>query len=174
MADNDASPHGLSANAGHAKLLSLSELLPAERIKFGVKVDNWQEAVRAAGQLLLDTGAVTPGYIDAMIKVAEELGPYIAIAPGIALPHAATESGAKQTALSLVKLAEPINFGNVDNDPVRLVFGLSAIDNKAHIVAMQALAEVFLSKDLVNQLFGAESSSAVIAIFHQVEQMLDR
>ena len=160
-------------NGNADKPLALSELLPNYRIRLEVKVATWQDAVREAGKLLFESGAVAYEYIEAMVKVGEELGPYIVIAPGIALPHAAIEAGAKQTALSLIKLAEPINFGNPDHDPVRLVFGLSAIDKKAHIVALQALARLFLSKELVNQLFNANSIEAVIETFHQAEAVLN-
>jgi mannitol/fructose-specific phosphotransferase system IIA component (Ntr-type) len=154
------------------KIPSLVELLPGERIRLGVQVSNWQDAVREAGRLLFEGGAVTSGYIAAMVKVAEDLGPYIAIAPGIALPHAASEAGAIQTALSLVKLSVPVNFGNPDNDPVRVVFGLSAIDKEAHMGALQTLAELFLSKDLMAQLFDAESVGSVIEVFQKAESVL--
>ncbi len=174
MADHDVGGQTPAGGQGMEKTFSLPELLPSERIRLDVKVDNWRDAIRAAGQLLYDAGAVTHEYIEAMIKVAEDLGPYIAIAPGIALPHAATEAGAKQTALSLVKLADPVYFGNPDNDPVRLVFGLSAMDNKTHIVALQALAELFLSKDLMNQLFNAESVGSVVEILQHAEKMLNK
>lgn len=173
MAGSDAGTHGPPAGqSGTDKFPSLLELLPRERIRLGVEAGTWQEAIRAAGKLLLDSGAVTGDYIEAMVKVAEELGPYIAIAPGIALPHAASEAGAKRTALSLVKLAVPVNFGNPDNDPVQLVFGLSAVDKQAHIVALQTLAELFLSKELMDQLFGAESVGSVIQIFQQAQTIL--
>ena len=173
MAENLVAHQSPSENGKTTKLASLSELLPRERIRLNVQAANWQEAIRAAGKLLFDTGAVTADYTEAMIKVAEELGPYIVIAPGIALPHAATESGAKQSALSMIKLSVPIYFGNPDNDPVKLVFGLSAIDNKVHMLALQALAKLFQSKYLVSQLFKAESVGSVIEIIHQAEEMLD-
>jgi len=165
--------HGGAKNIHTNKPLSLSELLPRERIKLDVEVNSWQEAIRETGKLLFMSGAVTSEYIEAMVNVAEELGPYIVIAPGIALPHAATEAGAKRTALSLVKLVDPIYFGNPDNDPVQLVFGLSAIDKKVHIGALQALAELFLSKDLVNQLFKAENVNSVIETFQQAERLIN-
>jgi mannitol/fructose-specific phosphotransferase system IIA component (Ntr-type) len=158
---------------GNKRLRSLTELLPSQRIRLNVEVNTWQEAIREAGKLLCASDSVTPEYIEAMIKVAEELGPYLVIAPGIALPHAATEAGAKQTALSLIKLATPINFGNPDHDPVRLVFGLAAIDKKAHMTALQTLARLFMSKELVNQLFNADSVNAVIDVFHQAEAVLN-
>jgi mannitol/fructose-specific phosphotransferase system IIA component (Ntr-type) len=173
MAEHLVSAQDASSKGNTDRLLSLSELLPRERIKLDVRINTWQDAIREAGKLLFDSGAVTYEYIEAMVKVAEELGPYIVIAPGIALPHAATKSGAKQTALSLIKLAEPINFGNPDNDPVRLVFGLSAIDKKAHIVALQGLAKLFLSKDLFNQLLNANNTDSVIETFHRAEEVLN-
>ena len=173
MTENPITNQDLSGNKADKKALSLSELLPIERIKLNVKVNNWQEAIRESGKLLFESGAVTMDYIDAMIQVAEELGPYIVIAPGIALPHAATKSGAKQTALSLVKLANPINFGNPDNDPVHLVFGLAAVDKKIHMLALQALAELFLDKGLVNELFKAESTTVILTIFQKAEKMVN-
>jgi mannitol/fructose-specific phosphotransferase system IIA component (Ntr-type) len=173
MAEEYVHAEDPAGNEKITKVLSLRDLLPSERIRLDVKANSWQEAIREAGRLLLASNAVTGEYIEAMIKVAEELGPYIVIAPGIALPHAAVEAGARQTALSLIKLADPINFGNPDNDPVRLVFALSAIDKKAHMVALQTLAKLFLSKDLVNQLMTADKISSIIETFRQAEEALN-
>jgi PTS system ascorbate-specific IIA component len=170
------SPNGSdpkTAGAQPGGHLSLSQLLPTERIALDVKVSTWQEAVRAAGRLLHDTGVVTVEYIEAMVKVAEELGPYIAIAPGIALPHASTEAGARQTGLSFVRLAAPVNFGNPDNDPVRVLFALAAVDKDAHMLALKALAELFLSKDLMAKLAAARDKRAVIGILREAEKMAE-
>jgi mannitol/fructose-specific phosphotransferase system IIA component (Ntr-type) len=172
MKDPSTETPSRSADENVTYQFSLTELLPRERILLDVRAGDWQDAVREAGKLLFETDAVRFEYIEAMIKVAEELGPYIVIAPGVALPHAATEAGAKHTALSLIKLAQPVFFGNPDHDPVRLVFGLAAIDNKAHITALQALAEIFTSKELMEQLFQAESVDAVMQLMQQAEHML--
>lgn len=172
MEDPNTETPSQSIDAGTIKQFSLTELLLPKRIRFGVHAGDWQEAVREAGKLLYETDAVRFEYIEAMIKVAQELGPYIVIAPGVALPHAATEAGAEHTALSLIKLAQPVFFGNPDNDPVRLVFGLAAIDNKAHIMALQALAEIFTSKELMEQLFQAETVDAVVELMQRAEHML--
>ncbi|MCD6355942.1 MAG: PTS sugar transporter subunit IIA, partial [Anaerolineaceae bacterium] len=56
--------------------LSLSDLLPPERIRLNVSASSWQEAIRKAGSLLLETGSITKDFINAMIQTAEELGPY--------------------------------------------------------------------------------------------------
>jgi len=46
-----------------------------------------------AGAFLVDTDAVFPSYVDAMVRAVEELGPYMVVAPGIALAHARPEDG---------------------------------------------------------------------------------
>ncbi|MES0344714.1 MAG: PTS sugar transporter subunit IIA, partial [Anaerolineales bacterium] len=85
-------------------LPSLTELIPTERISLDVEASDWRDAIRISGKSLVDTQIVETRYIEAMIKTAEELGPYIVIAPQIALPHARPEDGALDTGLSLVRL----------------------------------------------------------------------
>jgi mannitol operon transcriptional antiterminator len=154
-------------------LPSLKELIPAERIALDVEASDWQEAIRISGKSLADTKIVEPRYIEAMIKTAEELGPYIVIAPQIALPHARPEDGALGTGLSLVKLRTPLDFGHSDHDPVTLIFGLAAIDKHIHVRALQTLAEVLSTDHLVEKLLKARSVEEVYSIFDQVENIND-
>lgn len=150
-------------------LPSLAELLPPERILAGQIVQDWRAAIRLAGTLLLNSGAITADYIDAMIRSAEELNQYIVIAAGVALPHARPQEGALETAYSLVTLKEPIPFGHPTNDPVYLVFAFSATDKKVHVRAMKALANVLLSDTLVRNLQDASSPDEIHALIARVE-----
>jgi mannitol/fructose-specific phosphotransferase system IIA component (Ntr-type) len=150
-------------------LPSLIELVPPERIAVDVEAADWYEATRIAGQLLLNSGAITPGYIDAMIQTAESLGQYIVIAPGIAMPHARPEDGARQTAMSLVRLKTPLNFGNPDHDPVKLVVALAAVDKQVHVRAMRTLALLLMAQGLVEQLMQAASPEEIYAVFEKAE-----
>ena len=141
--------------------LPLRKMLPRDQIKLDVAADTWQDAIREAGKLLLQADAIQPEYIDAMIQTAEELGPYIVIDKGIAMPHASPDSGAKKTALSLIRLRKPVYFGNPDNDPVHLVFGLSAIDNKLHITAMKSLALMLMDKEKMVRIMSAPDIESI-------------
>ncbi|MHB8807653.1 MAG: PTS sugar transporter subunit IIA [Anaerolineaceae bacterium] len=146
---------------------SLSKALPAEQINLNVSVKDWQEAIREAGYLLLKAYAISPEYIDAMIQTAKELGPYIVIAKGIAMPHASCEAGVKRTALSLVKLAHPVEFGNPDNDPVELVIGLAAVDGKTHMNTMRMLAELIIDQERISRVFTAQTKEEILKIIAQ-------
>jgi mannitol operon transcriptional antiterminator len=155
------------------ELPTLEELLPPSRISLGVEVSNWRAAIVEAGKLLVETDVVDAGYVDAMIRTAEELGPYIVIGPQIALPHARPEDGAKGTGLSLVKLKNPINFGNEDHDPVYLVFGLAAKDKELHVRALQTLAEVLSTKSLFQELMDADKVEDIYRVIQKAEDQQD-
>lgn len=58
--------------------------LAKESIEFGYEAADWRDAVRQAGKLLLNAGAITESYIDAMINMVEAEGAYMLVAPGVA------------------------------------------------------------------------------------------
>ena len=153
------------------ELPSLTKLLTPERVKLDCEVSDWKEAIREAGKLLFQTNAVKHEYIEAMVETAQELGPYIVIAKGIALPHAQPERGAVETALSLVSLNPPIEFGNPTNDPVRIVIGLSAVNEKVHMRALQALAEIFLNDELLEDFMNINSIDSLTEIMKKAQEM---
>lgn len=83
------------------------------------------------------------------------------------MPHASPNAGVKRTALSLVKLATPVEFGNPDNDPVEIVIGLAAIDGKTHVNTMRALAELMIDKERMARLFRAQTKNEIMEILTQ-------
>ena len=125
----------------------LSDLLDEGLIRLGVEASDWEDAVRKAAQPLVDLEMVTEGYVDDIVRGVNVLGPYIVIAPHVALPHARPESGALRPALGVVTLASPVSFGSAENDPVRFLFPLSATDNDGHLGALQALVEMLRAPD---------------------------
>ena len=119
-----------------------------------VSATDRDSAIRASGELLVASGRVTGEYVDQMVAAVEEFGPYIVIAPGIALAHARPSDAVLSTGLSLAVLAEPVEFGS-HNDPVRLVFGLAAKDHDGHMTVLASLAERLTDEDFVNSLLNA-------------------
>ncbi len=122
-------------------------------------------AITLAGDLLVASGRVTPQYTLEMVEVVETHGPYIVIAPGIALAHSKPSDAVIETGLSLVVLAEPIPFGNSANDPVRLVIGLCAVDHHGHLDVMQELAIALSDAEYVNSLLNAVNAEHLRSLF---------
>jgi len=153
-----------------AKALALSKMLAKETIALRLSVGDWQQAVREAGRLLVNAGAVEPRYIEAMIQMVREIGPYIVIAPGIALPHARPEDGVKKACMSLVTLSPPVNFGNKCNDPVKLVIAFGTTDNKTHIDALAELAKLLGDSTKVEGLKRASSPEELLKLINSKEE----
>ncbi len=132
--------------------MSLLEALD-RRILVVDSVDSWESAVAESGRLLLETGCIEERYIGRMVATCRELGPYIAIAPGFAIPHARPEDGARKVCLSLVVVKEGVKFGS-HNDPVYVLVAFSTPDKHSHIKVLQDLAVLLIEKggELVEKL----------------------
>lgn len=139
----------------------LADVLTPETIQLDATAGDWREAIRLAGQLLVDRGDATPEYIDAMIRTVEELGPYMVIAPGIALAHARPGQGVRRVCLSLVRLRNPVSFGNPDNDPVDLVFALGGIDHNSHLDVLAQLTQLLSDEKQVSLIREAQETEIV-------------
>lgn len=129
----------------------ISEIMDESFCRINVTVKDWEDCVRQSGKILLENGCVEQSYIDDMVNVVNEYGPYIVIMPGVCLAHARPEAGAKKIGVSVMTLAEPVYFGNPDNDPVTLVLGLAAIDNNSHLDVIKDAVK-FLSDESIEKI----------------------
>jgi mannitol/fructose-specific phosphotransferase system IIA component (Ntr-type) len=136
--------------------MELKNALKQENILLDVDASDWVEAVRKAGQLMVQLGLVRPSYIDGMIEVIKTLGPYVVIIPGVAMPHARPDQGSIKIGMVLLRLKNPVYFGS-PNDPVDFVIAFSAVDNISHTGMIRELA-LFLARDgIVDKLRNAET-----------------
>jgi PTS system ascorbate-specific IIA component len=146
--------------------LNLAEALSS--IDTQAEAADWRAAIRLAGDGLVAGGATTDVYTDEMIAAVEKHGPYIVIAPGIALAHSRPSPAVLTGGLSWVSLASPVEFGNAANDPVTLVIGLAAVDHNAHLEVMSALAGVLSDSSAVERLNAATTPDDVRAVLGEV------
>jgi ascorbate PTS system EIIA or EIIAB component len=140
---------------------ALSDLLAAGAITIGADAPDWRAAVRAAGDALVEGGATGAAYTDEMIAAVEELGPYMVIAPGIALAHSRPSPAVLRAGISIVTLGHPVAFGHAQNDPVRLVVGLAAPDEEGHVTALSTLAEFLADAARLEALIAARTPDEV-------------
>jgi len=108
-------------------------------------VEDWPQALELCAKPLLDLQVIEPEYVTAIIQQHHTLGPYYVLAPGLAMPHARPEEGAKGLGLSLLKLKQGVSFGAGEFDPVDVIIMLAAPDKNSHIEMISSLAELFSS-----------------------------
>ncbi|PHF59011.1 PTS sugar transporter subunit IIA, partial [Priestia aryabhattai] len=71
-------------------------------------VENWPQALELCARPLLEMNVISPEYVTAIVEQHHKLGPYYVLAPGLAMPHARPEEGAKGLGLSLLKLKQGV------------------------------------------------------------------
>lgn len=135
------------------------ELLAKNRYSFHQGFANWQDAVKAACRPLLQDGAITQQYIEAIIKNVTELGPYIVIAPNLAIPHAQEGLGVNETAICFMCTAEPVHFSDDPEHDARVFFVLASVNNEAHLKNLQAMVEAVSDADQFEIMLNATSAA---------------
>lgn len=145
-------------------VLMLEDVINDNLIVTQKRADDAFEAVEFAGDLLKENGLINDNYISAMKQNMRENGPYFVIAPGIAMPHARPEDGAKGVGISIVTLEKPVNFGHPKNDPVNLIIGLCAIDHQTHLNALAELMEILSDDKKLNAIVNSKSKKEILEI----------
>lgn len=145
----------------------LSEYITKDLIKLQVKVNNWEEAVRVGGQLLVQADICENRYVDAMVSAVNEMGPYMVLAPGIALAHGRPEDGVLKVGMSIINLETPVEFGSEANDPVYLIISFGGVDKESHIAMLQELAIFLMDESNQELLKTAKSFDDVMDAFSE-------
>lgn len=135
----------------------LQDLLSEDNVSFRYPAETWEDVIRHGGQLMVDAGFTNPTYTEAMIDVVRDMGPYIVLAPGLAMPHARPEMGAKQVGAALVTLEKPIDFGSPENDPVSVAVFLCAPNKDEHIQLLTDIATLFEDEEFLDAAVNFES-----------------
>ena len=128
------------------------------------------EAIRQAGQLLVDGGIVDEDYIDSMLEretiVTTHMGNFIAI------PHGTDEGkeAVKKTGISIVQVPFGVDFAPDQSEEklAMVIFGIAGVGNE-HLDLLSKIA-IFAS-DLKNvvRLADATSKQEIIGMLMEVE-----
>ena len=144
----------------------LGEIIKNNRVQFVEKAENWEDAIRQSCKLLINDGTISPEYADEIIAAVNEMGPYIVLMPGFALPHAMKNSeNAHGTAIAFMKLAEPVSF-NKDNHEkdASVFFTLAARDSEEHLKNMRKLWKMLTNEELCADLLKVSSAEELMAL----------
>jgi mannitol operon transcriptional antiterminator len=138
--------------------IRLSDVLTLSRIQVMHRVADWRSALTIASQPLIDEKVISDQYIEAMIANVEYYGPYIVIAPYLALGHALPSDGVHALGVSILKLQEDVFF---EDRPVSVVMILAPIDKRSHLGIMKDIMDLFNDSQFVSSLSDCDHSSRI-------------
>ena len=124
------------------------QVIVADDIKLGQKPVTKEEAIRAAGELLVKLGYVDESYIDAMQEREKLVSTYMGM--GVAIPHGTTQAKGtvKKTGIVFIQYPEGVDFGA---EKAQLVFGIAGIGDE-HLDLLSKLCTLLEDPALLETL----------------------
>ncbi len=113
--------------------------LTSQNIQLQAQAKNKEEAIRAAGRVLINAGNIAPGYIESMLGREEQANTYLG--NGIAIPHGMGKDREliHKTGVSVVQFPDGVEWN--PGQIVRIVVGIAAKSDE-HLSILAALTEV--------------------------------
>jgi len=131
----------------------VKDMLTEALVVTNQQAEDWREAVKVCGNLLIHRNKITSDYITSMIESVEEYGPYMIMLPEIALFHGRPSEGVKEICLSLATFCKPIEFSEFgSNKTIKAAFAFGAIDNESHVELLSKMAALLQDEEFVSLL----------------------
>jgi mannitol/fructose-specific phosphotransferase system IIA component len=140
------------------------QVLTAEGVRLGQKAADKWDAVRQAGALLDELGAVESGYPEAMLERERSVSTFIG--EGVAIPHGTDEARAlvRRTTLGFLQFPDGIDW---DGNDVRVCVAIAAKGNE-HMAVLSGLAQILMEPEQAEALRTSSSVDEVLALLSDI------
>ena len=137
-------------------------VLAREAIRLAQHAQDKWDALRQSGALLVEIGAVEPGYADAILEREQQISTYMG--EGVSIPHGTDQSRALvlRTALGFLQYPDGVDW---DGETVYLCIPIAASGDE-HVGVLSALAEVLVDGDSASVLRDADDVETVLALLN--------
>ncbi|MEF1173186.1 PTS mannitol transporter subunit IICBA [Vibrio sinaloensis] len=134
-----------------------------ENIHLGLKAANKEEAIRFAGNKLVELGYAEPEYVDAMFEREALVPTYLG--ESIAVPHGTVEAKdrVKKTGIVICQYPSGIQFTEDDDDVAKLVIGIAA-KNDEHIQVITTITNALDEPESIEKLTSTNDVEEILNI----------
>ena len=139
---------------------TLADLLAADQVVLGGTAADWEDAVRQVGAVLVASGAVTGGYVDAMVERERSVSTFVG--EGVAIPHGtlAGRDLVTRDALCVLQFPKGVDW---HGDEIVMCIGIAARGD-GHVPILARLAELVMEPDRADALRTATTAGDVVAL----------
>ncbi len=141
------------------------EILSTENVLLNETAATKEDAIRMAGQILVDNGYVDESYLEQMQEREKITTTYMG--NSVAIPHGTEDAkkAVKHSGLSIIQLREGVDFG--DGNIAKIIIGIAGKDNE-HLEILSQIAIVCSEEENVEELIQADSKETLISMFNEV------
>lgn len=143
----------------------MENLLRDENILLNQALSTQEEAIEKAGELLVDSGVVKAGYVQAMKDREQIVSTFMGNA--LAIPHGTDEAKNEVIAsgLSLLQIPEGLDW---NGEEVKVVIGIAGKDGE-HLDLLSQIAITFSEEENVDKIVNAASPQAIRQVFEEAD-----
>lgn len=118
------------------------------------------EAIRAAGELLVQQDCVDEAYVDGMIERERLLSTYMGM--GIAIPHGTSEANAfvKKKGIVLLQYPEGVEFGD---EKAQLIFGIAGVGDE-HIELLEKICNALDDEEILEEMKTTDHAEWILQV----------
>lgn len=136
-------------------------ILSTETVRLRAQAHDKQDAIRQAGELLVQVGCVIPNYVSGMLAREQTMSTYLG--NGIAIPHGRDENRAdiRRTGISVLQFPDGVEWE--PGERAYLVIGIAALADE-HMGVLANLAEVIEDEAAAGALAGASDPMQIVEL----------
>ncbi len=136
------------------------EVINANGVKLNLPSVTKEEAIRKAGELLVEQGCVEPSYIDAMLDREKLITTYMGM--GLAIPHgtAQAKGTVKKTGIVFTQYPDGVQFGD---EKAQLVIGIAGVGDE-HIDMLGKIATALDDEEVLNKMKTTDDVDWIMSI----------
>ncbi|HZE37964.1 MAG TPA: PTS sugar transporter subunit IIA [Stackebrandtia sp.] len=144
----------------------MSDLLTAEAIRLEESAADRDAAIDRCGEVLVEIGAVEPGYVDAMRQRERSISTYVG--EGVAIPHGTANSKAlvRSDALAVLRFPSGVDWGG---EEVSVCVAIAAAGD-GHVALLAQLAEILLDPDAARALREATDTDTMLQLLAPIRK----
>lgn len=144
----------------------LGGVLQPWNIKTGLASESREDAIRRAGKMLVDSGCVTLGYVNAMLEREKLQTTYMGM--GLALPHGTSEAKGKVLRSGIVVLQYPEGV-DFDGEKARLVIGIAGAGD-SHLDIISGIAAVLEDEETLEKLQTCDDPELIYETLSKIQK----
>ncbi|AHZ14411.1 PTS sugar transporter subunit IIA [Bacillus velezensis] len=141
------------------------EVLAKANIKLNQTVNSKEDAIRLAGQTLIDNGYVKNGYVEKMFEREETSSTFMG--NFIAIPHGTEDAKDEvlHSGISVIQIPDGVEYG--EGNTAKVVFGIAGKNNE-HLDILSNIAIICSEEENIERLISANTEEELAAIFSEV------
>ncbi|AGF28996.1 PTS system mannitol-specific transporter subunit IIA [Bacillus velezensis M27] len=141
------------------------EVLAKANIKLNQTVNSKEDAIRLAGQTLIDNGYVKNGYVEKMFEREETSSTFMG--NFIAIPHGTEDAKDEvlHSGISVIQIPNGVEYG--EGNTAKVVFGIAGKNNE-HLDILSNIAIICSEEENIERLISAKTEEELAAIFSEV------